>query len=68
MEYRPTWDLTSIPDKELVSEHNRRIAVKRASPPRAKVLRPCPKCGRPFGARDLRKHVPTCPGGSPAQR
>jgi hypothetical protein len=26
----------------------------------AKVVRPCPKCGQPFGAREMRKHVPTC--------
>lgn len=28
---------------------------------RAKVLRPCKFCGRKFGAREMRKHVPECP-------
>lgn len=32
-------------------------------PPRPKVLRPCPKCGREFGARELREHKPRCVGG-----
>lgn len=30
---------------------------------RPKVLRPCPKgCGKEFGARDLRVHIPKCRG------
>lgn len=24
------------------------------------VLRPCPKCDKPFGARAMRKHLPKC--------
>lgn len=27
---------------------------------RKAVLRPCPKCGNPFGARELREHIPRC--------
>lgn len=30
--------------------------------PRAKVLKPCPKCEQSFGARELRKHIPVCRG------
>lgn len=29
---------------------------------RAKVMRNCPKCNQLFGAREMRKHVPKCPG------
>jgi hypothetical protein len=27
---------------------------------REKVMRPCPKCGKEFGARELRDHLPDC--------
>lgn len=40
----------------------RRIRVGRS--PRAKVLKPCPKCGLEFGARELRQHRPVCPAES----
>jgi hypothetical protein len=35
----------------------RRRAEQRSRP---KIERPCPHCGRPFGARDMRAHKPTC--------
>jgi hypothetical protein len=56
--YRSTWDLSTIPDAALNAEFGRRIP---APPPRAKVLRPCKFCGRKYGARDLRAHLPRCP-------
>lgn len=27
---------------------------------RPSVLRPCPKCGASFGAREMAKHIPQC--------
>jgi hypothetical protein len=60
VDYRETWDLSTIPDDVLTRERNRRISAQREMPPRAKVMRPCPWCGWRFGARDLRKHVPVC--------
>lgn len=27
---------------------------------RPKVLKPCPKCGASFGAREMAKHIPQC--------
>jgi len=66
MQYKPTWDLRSIPDgaffeelrtrpdAPLYSEAARRRGAN--SPRRAKVLRPCPKCGAMLGARELRAH------------
>ena len=38
----------------------RRLRARQLRSPRAKVLRQCPKCGEPFGARELRKHLPRC--------
>lgn len=64
MDYRETWNLSSIPEEKFVQERNRRVAAKRKKPPRAKVLKPCPKCGKEFGVRDMRKHIPGC-GSSP---
>jgi hypothetical protein len=49
-------------DQELAPyarEYMRRLRAGHTARP--KVLRPCPKCGRPFGARELRKHIPDCP-------
>lgn len=64
MKYTPNWDLTSIPEPEFVAERNRRIAVNRETPARAKVLRPCSMCGKEFGAREMLKHIPRCPKNS----
>lgn len=61
MDWRPTWDLTTIPDKEFNSERGRRLAEKRPAPAVPKKLRPCPLCAKPFGARELREHKPRCP-------
>lgn len=40
------------------SEYARRLRMGKTARP--KVLKPCPKCGKNFGARELRKHIPTC--------
>jgi hypothetical protein len=58
MQYKPTWDLRSIPDEQFQSEAGRRRGT--SSSRRAKVLRPCPKCGAKFGARELKAHLPQC--------
>jgi hypothetical protein len=64
MQYRETWDLSSIPDQQLHSELGRRRAAARsvyAGPPRK--LRPCPRCGVLCGAAELRyQHPKVCTG------
>lgn len=42
-----------------VSEWQRR-KIERQGNPRAKIMRPCKKCGTLYGAREMRKHIPTC--------
>jgi hypothetical protein len=37
-----------------------RVMAKRKRPSRV-VYRPCPLCGEPFGAREMRTHLPVCP-------
>lgn len=56
--------MSQFTDDEIIQEAFRRMRKrqKRTGPPRAKVLRPCPKCEQLFGARDLRKHKPQCKG------
>ncbi len=54
-------DLSKIPDKLIFSEAARRMASRPGSG-RQKMLKPCPKCGASFGARDLRAHLPKCAG------
>lgn len=61
MDWKPTWDLTTIPDPEFNSERGRRLAEQRSTPAVPKKLRPCPYCAEEFGARDLRVHIPRCP-------
>jgi hypothetical protein len=56
------FDLGAIPDEALFAESARRMRARQKSPPRAEVLRPCPKCGAPYGARKLRAHIPGCTG------
>ena len=58
--WTPHFDLTTIPDGVLLRESARRLRARQLRSPRAKVLRQCPKCGEPFGARELRKHLPRC--------
>jgi hypothetical protein len=54
--------LSAYTDDEIIQEAFRRMRSKQKAPPRAKVLSPCPKCGREFGARELRTHKPKCEG------
>ena len=58
--WTPHFDITTIPDDVLLRESARRLRARQLRSPRAKVLRQCPKCGEPFGARELRKHLPRC--------
>jgi hypothetical protein len=54
--------MRTVPDDVLFSESARRMRARQKTPPRAEVLRPCPKCGAAFGARRLRAHIPGCMG------
>jgi hypothetical protein len=57
--------LQEVPFDLLATEYNRRVAkMRKASDAtgRPRVLRPCPKCGKEFGARALRAHAPGCGG------
>ena len=58
--WTPRFDITTIPDDVLLRESARRLRARQLRSPRAKVLRQCPKCGEPFGARELREHLPRC--------
>lgn len=55
-------DLTQVPDEDITREymrrHNARRNTKNAGRPM--VFRPCPTCGEPFPAAELRKHKPIC--------
>lgn len=54
--------LSQFTDEQIFAEASRRMRAKQIDPPRAKVLRPCPKCGLEFGTRELRAHKPKCKG------
>lgn len=56
------FDIRTVPDDILFAESARRMRARQKTPPRAEVLRPCPKCGQPYGARKLRVHLPGCTG------
>jgi len=56
------FDMGTVPDEVLFAESARRMRARQKTPPRAEVLRPCPKCGVPYGARKLRAHIPGCTG------
>ena len=58
--WTPHFDIKTIPDDVLLRESARRLRARQLRSPRAKVLRQCPKCGEPFGARELREHLPRC--------
>lgn len=59
--WTPAFDITTIPDDVLLSESARRIRAKQMTSPRPKVLRQCEHCLQPFGAREMRQHLPLCP-------
>jgi hypothetical protein len=50
-------DLRTVPSSDLAREMARRSAPAVAA---QRILRPCLWCGLPFGARDLRNHLPEC--------
>jgi hypothetical protein len=55
--------LSTYTDEEIFKEAGRRQRARVKSPPRAKVMRLCPKgCGKQFGAREMRVHTPKCKG------
>ena len=55
-----SFDIRTVPDEVLFAESARRMRARQKIPPRAEVLRPCPKCGQLYGARKLRAHIPGC--------
>jgi hypothetical protein len=57
--------LGQFTDEEIFKEASLRMRAKQKLPPRAKVLRPCPKCGLEFGAREIKVHIPKCKGIKP---
>lgn len=58
--YRPSWNLTTIPDALLTAERNRRISAARKEPPRPRIELPCISCGKPLSARERRKPCRFC--------
>jgi hypothetical protein len=50
----------SIAPKLVKSAAAKLIRARATQPPTPKVLSPCPHCGQPFGARELREHKPRC--------
>lgn len=54
--------LREATDEQFASERGRRNAAARrtAGGGRPQNLQPCPYCGEPFGARDLKAHKPQC--------
>jgi hypothetical protein len=60
--WTPRFDMRTVPDGVLFAESARRMRARQKTPPRTEVLRPCPKCGAPYGARKLRAHIPSCTG------
>lgn len=61
--YTPKLDMSTIPDEVLYAEVGRRRVAKRTEDSghgHPKVMRPCPHCGKEFGARELRTHRPHC--------
>ena len=57
--YKPTWDLTTIPDEKWNSEHGRRQRAKAPAVTNVK-LKPCASCGTMLNATQRRKPCPGC--------
>jgi hypothetical protein len=59
MDYKPSWDLTTVPDPELHKEVGRR---RRAHGPAVtnEKLKPCDHCSTPLNATQRRKPCPGC--------
>ena len=54
--------LSQYTDEELFAEAARRMRAKQTHLPNPRVMRPCPKCGIEFSARELKIHKPKCEG------
>lgn len=65
MEYRDTWDLSTIPADVFASEHGRRQRAKAPRVTYSKLL-PCPGCLTRLTATQRR--LPACPECSRKQR
>jgi hypothetical protein len=59
--WTPTFDIKTVPDDVLLPESAIRLRARQVLAPRPKVIRQCPHCLQPFGARELRKHRTACP-------
>lgn len=59
MDWKPSWNLTSIPGPELYKEVGRR---RRAGAPAVtnEKLKPCAHCSKPLNATQRRKPCPDC--------
>ncbi|GGA79577.1 hypothetical protein GCM10011507_33520 [Edaphobacter acidisoli] len=51
--------LSDYPEDEIVAEAFRILRERRRSA-KPKNLKPCPKCGKLFGVREMRIHIPRC--------
>jgi hypothetical protein len=62
-QYKPSWDLASIPEEAFLSELGRRNAAKRTTPlggyrpgaGRKPTLVKCPRCGEPVTKTEARR-------------
>ena len=55
--------LSEYSDEELFHEVGLRLRARQTHMPNPKVQRKCPKgCGKKFGAREMRAHIPKCEG------
>ncbi|WP_188760672.1 hypothetical protein [Edaphobacter acidisoli] len=51
--------MSDYPEDEIVAEAFRILRERRRSA-KPKNLKPCPKCGKLFGVREMRIHIPRC--------
>ena len=62
-EYDPSWELESVPDKELWSEVGRRRSAQ--STPKPKKTEPCVGCGLMLGVVERRGKCYSCGASQP---
>jgi hypothetical protein len=71
MEYKAAWDLTTIPDRKLAKEWNRRRVDRQAGRnpggDATRILTPCEICKEPYSARGMRIHLPQCKKAHPEE-
>jgi hypothetical protein len=65
MDYRQSWDLSTIPNDVWASENGRRT---RPAQPRKPVLKPCKGCGTELTAQERRKACKICGHGTGGNR